>query len=81
MWIDIVRDLLGGLVDLATAHDPPESPLLTCVQIAEQPFYIAMAKRDRLASNGVRARSIQHVIAPEEAFPFVSDGSAIASQF
>jgi DNA-binding transcriptional LysR family regulator len=111
--MDIVHDVLGGLVDLAIAHEPPESPLLTCVQVAEQPFYIAMAKRDRLASNpsvsldqmdgrhwilferqlhppvydtiiqaaaqrGVRARSIQHVIAPEEAFPFVSDGSAIA---
>lgn len=111
--IDIVHDLLGGLVDLAIAHEPPESALLTCVQVAEQPFYIAMAKRDALASNqsvsldqmggrhwilferqlhppvydaiiqaaaqrGVRARSIQHVIAPEEAFPFVSDGSAIA---
>jgi hypothetical protein len=25
-----------------------------------------------------RPRSIQHVIAPEEAFPFESDGSAIA---
>ncbi len=111
--IDIVYDLLKGLVDLAIAHEPPESPLLTCVQVAEQPFYIAMAKRDGLASNpsvsldqmdgrhwilferqlhpplydviiqaaaqrGVRPRSIQHVIAPEEAFPFVSDGSAIA---
>jgi hypothetical protein len=30
------------------------------------------------AHRGVRPRSIQHVIAPEEAFPFVSDGSAIA---
>jgi len=30
------------------------------------------------AQRGVRARSIQHVIAPEEAFPFVADGSAIA---
>ena len=98
---------------MAIAHEPPESSLLTCVQVAEQPFYIAMAKRDGLASNpsvslnqmdgrrwilferqlhppvydviiqaaaqrGVRPRSIQHVIAPEEAFPFVSDGSAVA---
>ena len=111
--IDVVHDLLAGVVDLAIAHEPPESPLLTCVQIAEQPFYIAMAKRDELAScpsvsldqmngrhwmlferqlhppvydaiiqaaaeRGVRPQSIQHVIAPEEAFPFVSDGSAIA---
>jgi DNA-binding transcriptional LysR family regulator len=111
--IDIVHDLLAGVVDLAIAHEPPESQLLTCVQVAEQPFYIAMAKRDGLASSpsvsldqmngrpwilferqlhppvydaiihiaterGVRPRSIQHVIAPEEAFPFVADGSAIA---
>ncbi|WP_207901471.1 LysR family transcriptional regulator [Acidipila rosea] len=111
--IDIVHDLLGGLVDLAIAHEPPESTLLTCVQVAEQPFYIAMAKRDGLAcypsisldqmdgrnwilferqlhppvydaimseatQRGVRPQSIQHVIAPEEAFPFVADGSAVA---
>jgi DNA-binding transcriptional LysR family regulator len=111
--IDIVHDVLAGVVDLAIAHEPPESQLLTCVQVAEQPFYIAMAKRDGLASSqsvsldqmngrpwilferqlhppvydaiihtaterGVRPRSIQHVIAPEEAFPFVADGSAIA---
>ena len=111
--MDILQDLISGLVDLAIAHEPPESPLLTCVQVAEQPFYIAMAKRDGLASSpsvsldqmdgrqwilferqlhppvydaiiqaarqqGVRPQSIQHVIGPEEAFPFVSDGSAIA---
>jgi DNA-binding transcriptional LysR family regulator len=111
--IDLVHDLLAGVVDLAIAHEPPESPLLTCVQVAEQPFYIAMARRDGLASGpsvsldqmngrhwilferqlhppvydaiihtatqrGVRPQSIQHVIAPEEAFPFVADGSAIA---
>lgn len=111
--IDIIQDLMAGLVDLAIAHEPPESPLLTCVQVAEQPFYIAMAKRDGLASypsvsldqmhgrhwilferqlhppvydaiineatqRGVRPQSIQHVIAPEEAFPFVADGSALA---
>ena len=48
--IDIVQDLLNGSVDLAIAHEPPESPLLTCVQVAEQPFYIAMARGDELAS-------------------------------
>jgi hypothetical protein len=35
--IDILQDLISGLVDLAIAHEPPESPLLTCVQVAEQP--------------------------------------------
>ena len=27
---------------------------------------------------GIRPQSIQHIIAPEEAFPFVADGSAVA---
>ena len=43
--MDLVHDLLAGVVDLAIANEPPESPLLTCVQVAEQPFYIAMAKQ------------------------------------
>ena len=46
---DLVHDLLAGALDLAIATEPQESPLLTKVQIAESPFYIAMAKRDELA--------------------------------
>ncbi len=111
--MDLVDDLLTGVLDLAIANEPPESPLLTCVQVADQPFYIAMSKRDELARHpavpldrmsgrrwilferqlhpplydaiihasterGVRPLNIQHVTAPEEAFPFVADGSAIA---
>jgi DNA-binding transcriptional LysR family regulator len=111
--INLVHDLLAGVLDLAIANAPPESPLLTCVQIAEQPFYVAMARRDDLArypsvsldqmggrpwilferqlhppvyeaivhattDRGIRPLSIQHVTAPEEAFPFVADGSAVA---
>ena len=111
--IELVHDLLDGVLDLALANEPPDSPLLTCVQVAEQPFYIAMAKRDELArypsvslnqmgerhwilfdrqlhppvydsiiqaatQRGTRPLSIQHVTAPEEAFPFLADGSAIA---
>ena len=111
--MNLIDDLLAGVLDLAIANEPPESPLLTCVQIAEQPFYIAMSKREELARHpavsldqmggrrwilfdrqlhpplydtiiyaaterGIRAQSIQHVVAPEEAFPFVADGSAIA---
>jgi DNA-binding transcriptional LysR family regulator len=111
--IDLVHDLLAGVLDLAIANEPPESPLLTCVQIADQPFYIAMSKRGELArypsvsldqmgshrwilferqlhppvydsiihaatQRGIHPLSIQHVTAPEEAFPFVADGSAIA---
>jgi DNA-binding transcriptional LysR family regulator len=111
--INLIDDLLAGVLDLAIANEPPESPLLTCVQVAEQPFYVAMSKRDDLAHHpavsldqmggrrwilferqlhppvydsiinaatqrGIRPLSIQHVTAPEEAFPFVADGSAIA---
>jgi DNA-binding transcriptional LysR family regulator len=111
--IDLVHDLLAGVLDLAIANEPPESPMLTCVQIADQPFYIAMSKRGELArypsvsldqmeghrwilferqlhppvydsiieaatQRGIHPLSIQHVTAPEEAFPFVADGSAIA---
>jgi DNA-binding transcriptional LysR family regulator len=111
--IDLVHDLLTGVLDLAIANEPPESPLLTCVQVAVLPFYIAMARREELAHHpsvsldqlggrpwilferqlhppvydsiihlatqrGIRPQSIQHVTAPEEAFPFVADGSAVA---
>lgn len=111
--IDLVNDLLAGVLDLAIANEPPESPLLTCVQIADQPFYIAMSRRGELArypsvsldqlggrhwilferqlhppvydsiihaatQRGIRPKSIQHVTAPEEAFPFVVDGSVVA---
>jgi DNA-binding transcriptional LysR family regulator len=111
--MNLIDDLLAGVLDLAIANEPPESPLLTCVQVAEQPFYIAMSKREELARHpavsldqmggrrwilferqlhpplydaivhaatqrGIRPLSIQHVTAPEEAFPFVADGSAIA---
>jgi DNA-binding transcriptional LysR family regulator len=111
--LNLIDDLLAGVLDLAIATEPPESPLLTCVQVADLPFYIAMAKREELAcypsvsleqmggrnwilferqmhppvydaiihaatQRGIRPLSIQHVTAPEEAFPFVADGSAIA---
>lgn len=48
--MNLIDDLLAGVLDLAIANEPPESPLLTCVQVAEQPFYIAMSKREELAS-------------------------------
>ncbi len=111
--INLIDDLLAGVLDLAIANEPPESPLLTCVQVADQPFFVAMSKRDDLVHHsavsldqmggrrwilferqlhppvydsiinaatqrGIRPLSIQHVTAPEEAFPFVADGSAIA---
>jgi DNA-binding transcriptional LysR family regulator len=111
--MNLIDDLLAGVLDLAIANEPPESPLLTCVQIAELPFYIAVSTREELArypsvsldqmdgrrwilferqlhppvydaiihaatQRGIRPLSIQHVTAPEEAFPFVADGFAIA---
>jgi DNA-binding transcriptional LysR family regulator len=110
---DLVHDLLAGTLDFAIATEPPESPLLTMLQLAEGSFYVAMSKRDDLASypsitmeamaerrwilfdrrlhpplydsilnvaeqKHVTASSIQHVTTPEEAFPFVVDGLAIA---
>ncbi len=111
--MNLLDDLIAGMLDLAIVNEPPESPLLTCVQVAEQPFYIAMSRREELARHpavsldqmgglrwilferqlhpplydaiihaatqrDIRPLSIQHVMAPEEAFPFVADGSAIA---
>ncbi len=49
--MDLIDDLLSGVIDLAIANHPPDSPSLTCVQIADQPFYIAMSKREDLASH------------------------------
>jgi DNA-binding transcriptional LysR family regulator len=47
---DLVHELLAGALDLAIATEPPESPLLTTVRVAESPFYIAMSKQDKLAA-------------------------------
>ncbi|MDE3105372.1 MAG: LysR family transcriptional regulator [Acidobacteriota bacterium] len=111
--IDLVHDLLDGVLSLVIANEPPESALLTQLLIAESPFYIAMARRDELACKPsvsmadlnnrkwilferklhsslydsildtaerlhVKPASVQHVTAPEEAFPFVADNSAVA---
>jgi len=110
---DLVHDLLAGALDMAIATEPPESPLLSKVQIGESPFYIAMAKRDELAGypsvtldmmanrwwvlferrlhpplydsirriaeqRKIRPSKTHHITAPEEAFPFVADQSALA---
>ncbi|HTW43960.1 MAG TPA: LysR family transcriptional regulator [Acidobacteriaceae bacterium] len=48
--LDLVHDLLDGTLDLAIANEPPETALLTQIQIADAPFYIAMARRDPLAA-------------------------------
>lgn len=46
---ELVDEVLAGVLDLAIATEPPESPLLTTVKVAESPFYIAMSNRDELA--------------------------------
>jgi DNA-binding transcriptional LysR family regulator len=46
-----VYDLLAGALDLAIVTEPPESPMLTTIQIGEAPFYIAMSKREDLADH------------------------------
>jgi DNA-binding transcriptional LysR family regulator len=56
---ELVRQLLGGSLDLAIATEPPESPLMTTVKIDEAPFYIAMSERDKLAS--CRSVSLQNM--------------------
>lgn len=111
--VDLIQEVLAGVIDLAIATEPPESPLLTQLEIADAPFYIAMSRRDELAahseltlklmsnrkwilferrlhppvydavlraaeSQNVHPASIQHVTTPEEVFPFVADGGAIA---
>ena len=50
---ELVDEILTGALDVAIATEPPESPLLTTVQIAELPFYIAMSKADKLAAGPV----------------------------
>jgi DNA-binding transcriptional LysR family regulator len=111
--VDLANDLLAGALDLALATEPPESPLLTRVQVSEAPFYIAMSKHHKLAKSpdvsvpmlqdqrwilferrlhppvydrvlrtaeleNCTPKSIAHVTAPEEAFPSVAEGSAVA---
>lgn len=110
---DLVHELLAGGLDLAIATEPPRSPLLTMVKVAEAPFYIAMSEQNELASRPfitfdemggrwwilferrlhppvydsvmrlarkrkVTPAKIQHITAPEEAFPFVAEGLCVA---
>lgn len=110
---DLIHVLLAGGLDLAIATAPPQSPLLTTVQVAESPFYIGMAERDALAQHPsvtieemadrcwilferrlhpplydavmqfaedrkVTPAKVQHVTVPEEAFPFLAEGSCVA---
>lgn len=46
---DLAHEVLAGGLDLGIATEPPETPLLTTLKIAESPFYIAMSEEDELA--------------------------------
>ena len=48
---DLIDEVLIGSLDLAIATEPPESPLLTTVMVAESSFYIAMSTADPLAAS------------------------------
>lgn len=110
---DLIHELLAGELDLAIATEPPESPRLTMVKVAEAPFYIAMSEESELARerslklNALAGRpwviferrmhppvydavmrlaeerkaipaSVQHIVVPEDAYPFLADGKGVA---
>jgi len=56
---ELVQLVLSGTLDLAFVTNPPESPLLTMVQVAESPFYIAMSDVDELS--GQRSISLEAI--------------------
>ncbi len=56
---DLAHEVLAGGLDLGIATEPPESPLLTTVKIAEAPFYIAMSEEDDLAQ--LAAVTLEHL--------------------
>jgi DNA-binding transcriptional LysR family regulator len=47
---DLAREVMEGRLDLALMTGIPETPKLTCLKVAEHPFYIAMSSRDPLAA-------------------------------
>jgi DNA-binding transcriptional LysR family regulator len=47
---ELAHDVMAGDLDLAIANEPPVSPLLTSLKIAESPFYIGLAEGDELAT-------------------------------
>jgi DNA-binding transcriptional LysR family regulator len=47
---DLAHEVMTGELDVALVIEPPESNLLTGLQIDESPFYIVMSQEDELAS-------------------------------
>jgi DNA-binding transcriptional LysR family regulator len=111
--LDLVNDILAGTLDLAIVTDPPESPSLSTVQIAEAPFFMTMSTEDELAhrrfltlddlnerawvlferhvhpplyeliidlakERNIHPKKINHIVAAEEALPFITQSNAVA---
>lgn len=47
---ELVRDVITGTLDLAITTGIPENPKLTCLKMAEHPFFIAMPPKDPLTA-------------------------------
>jgi DNA-binding transcriptional LysR family regulator len=47
--VELVEDLLNGTLDLAFLTGMPETPRITSVPVAKQPFFVAMLEEDELA--------------------------------
>lgn len=47
---DLAREVMEGRLDLALMTGIPDTPKLSCLKVAEHPFYIAMSSRDPLAA-------------------------------
>ena len=47
---ELARDIAAGSLDLAFITEPPESPLLSKVKVAESPFYVAIMADDELST-------------------------------
>jgi DNA-binding transcriptional LysR family regulator len=57
---ELAREILAGALDLALTTGIPETPKLSCLKLAESPFYIAMSSGDPLAGQRqVRLRDMQ----------------------
>jgi len=45
---ELVHDLIAGTLDLAVVTDVPENPKLSCLGLANHPYYVAMSADDSL---------------------------------
>lgn len=60
---EVAQDVIVGTLDLALTTGVPEMHKLTCLKLAEQPFYIAMPSHDPLAAyRKVRLASLNNRI-------------------